>query len=334
MGKKEKTRNDIRCNNNKLRLKEYNYSKKLPNNNGEEYSYLTLPTSLSIEENLEETAKFFDMFRCELRRITEVPRYIYLHLDNTEYIGAEALMHLIALINDEKNKQNSSLLGIKGNFPKTEDAMRTLKSCGFFDYVKVNNDTGRLIQTKKIKIRNGEKVDPNTVKMLCMFAQEYGNLNRIETMPIYEIIIEMMKNTFNHAYIKENKERRSSWYVFAEETHNYIKFAFLDTGLGIPRTLRKKIKEAIFKPQDCELLESALTGDEGRSRTKLRNRGNGLPQIFENCQKEIFLDMHIVSGKAYCVITPENKIVRLFDIEKRMNGTLYSWKIKKGKEQD
>ena len=141
-----------------------------------------------------------------------------------------------------------------------------------------------------------------------------------------------MSNTQEHAY-NGNKKHYDNWLLFLQfyPEKSSIDFIFLDTGYGIPTTVRKqklevarqwfaKLGKTEFNESD--LVNSALNG-AFRTRTKKRHRGKGLPKIYKYYNEGYINELNILSNKA--CITPDKQ----FDLMKEMTGTLYFWKITK-----
>ena len=140
--------------------------------------------------------------------------------------------------------------------------------------------------------------------------------------------IELMLNTIQHAY-NDSYEYEKKWYIFADNKkskNETITFVFLDTGLGIPTTVSKRIcdkmKKIVFDTIDSNLLISALRG-EFRSETKQKHRGKGLSGIYNLAKLKNIKGLKIISNKAYF---NDNNLINL---EKSFKGTLFYWEMNK-----
>src|SRR5699024_953534 len=97
---------------------------------------------------------------------------------------------------------------------------------------------------------------------------------------LYDILYEMMINTNEHAYSSDTF-LLNNWYVYVALEDEKVKFSFLDTGIGIPKTVNKNFFEKINLlglKNDAELILSALNG-EFKTATKQVYRGKGLPKF-------------------------------------------------------
>lgn len=90
----------------------------------------------------------------------------------------------------------------KGNQPISEKANRLLMESGFFKYVSSNNPH---IQTQgdNLQIVTGRNVDNDIAGNVCDFVNRKCNTPISFTDILYEVIIELMTNTVQHAYTEE-----------------------------------------------------------------------------------------------------------------------------------
>ena len=147
-----------------------------------------------------------------------------------------------------------------------------------------------------------------------------------------------MTNVKQHAYHSENGNMSSRWYVYAENCEKFVQLVFLDTGVGIPSTIRKnwseKLKDGIKgllggDVDDPRYIEAAFNG-EFRTETRQGNRGKGLPEIKEAI---IALDsslnnLKIVSGHGICTINKAGINGGQY-IDTAFEGALFMWCFEK-----
>lgn len=285
------------------------------------------PVKFSLENNTAETMEFFDKIM-STKNNKRIGTVFNIDSSNVEDVSVDALMYLIAIINDVK--YNSIFrYTFCGNFPKSDNAMRIYKESGFMDFVQSNCNMV-IPKSNSIRIQRGDNNDPITAKQVCQFVQQNCFLNKIDTMPLYNILVEMMGNTRQHAYEKGMYDKAKCWYLYAEEEQDNIKFVFLDTGLGIPATIQKKWTEKIpIINKDSEFIKSALNGDF-RTQTKMPNRGKGLPQISDSFKSGLLRDVFVCSGKGICRLNNTNNY-STNEMKYKLSGTLFSWIIQKGR---
>ena len=85
----------------------------------------------------------------------------------------------------------------------------------------------------------------------------------IYTQELYDVFVELMNNTVQHAYDKSEILSERNWYLYANANKEKIKIVFLDTGLGIAETVHRDWGEYfrdIERKDDGYYVESALKG--------------------------------------------------------------------------
>ena len=295
------------------------------------YKYFTLraPKVLSVFEDTENTVSFFSSVLDTVQRCT-FKSTLYFDLSMVEEITPDAIMYLISLI---KNLRRIRTLQVKcmGNFPKNKEAKKMIIESGFYDFMGSSYSKKVKFNKKHMQICSGMHADGKLASSICDFVIVTYQVNRKRTKRLYPIIIELMTNTYQHAYELETKSLMINyWYIFAEAKNGYVHFVFLDTGVGIPRTIYRKLKEKIkdFLYSDESLyLKSVLEG-EFRSETKQENRGKGLPGIYEDIQNNEIQNLNIISCKGKCYVDSKSKRIETKRLDNSFEGTLFSWDIK------
>lgn len=250
---------------------------------------------------------------------------MFFDLSEVENVTIDAIMYLLAII---KNLQNYGLTkhNYSGNMPKCEFIRKKFIESGFLKFVNsrvpsvVTNDN-------KIAIRTGHKNDSIVLKEICDFIIKKANCTKIATKGLYVLMAEMMYNTSEHAYASSSLTMKN-WYIFVENENEKFQITFLDTGLGIPKTMRKRFKEKLVRVSEDELIISALMG-ELRSTTKLAYRNNGLPTIRRYAENHQIENLHILSNKAVCKVCNKEGKIQYNTKEQKdsIMGTIYYWEI-------
>lgn len=302
------------------------------------YQRIIAPHTLSLINNPEETLKYFNDAIQILKNPFNRNKVDALMFDckNVKDLTIDSLMYLLAIIRNFKDVF-SGIREIKGNLPEDTTARKVFIDSGFLDYVNTVIKTS--IETEKVnklKISTGNNVNVDEASNLIEFVKNYFNCSNIETKFLYKMIIELMTNTHNHAYNSKNSFIKA-WYLFASVNHNKgcIEITFVDTGDGIPVTVAKKMIEKIFTKKDNEYIISALNGDF-RTQTHEKNRGKGLPDIYEHfCNRQIN-NLKIISCKGKVELNEYNKVVENAgtELENNLRGTIFYWEVKIRKEND
>ncbi|MBQ8299700.1 MAG: hypothetical protein IJX99_07630 [Clostridia bacterium] len=285
------------------------------------------PRNFSFKNNDEETINFFNMVLNYVKlniKKRKKKKGIFVDISNVENLTIDSLMYLIAVIKNLKNIYRNNYK-FSGNFPSEKEVRELLLESGFLNYVKTNVEFELKPISNNIQIRSGTNVDTDVVKDILDFIIENVGIAKNRLGIIYDMLIELMSNTKNHAYNSENIFL-NSWYIFLEIKDGKLKFSFLDIGDGIPNTVHKTLSEKLKigeKKNDSYYILSALNG-EFRTSTNIKNRGKGLPGMDEYCKNEQLEKFKVISGKGIIELNDELKY-NVREAENELIGTLYYW---------
>lgn len=239
----------------------------------------------SLINNNEESLKFFNDF------FDLIDRGYYKFLFNmreVKKLDIEVLLYIISLDKIYKEKINIQL-NIK--VPTEQTLKYIMIASGFTKYFKSNVDIDEIDEENIFPICDGatnrlnKKDDARTCADAVDFAKKFFDYserkNQIFRL-LYTSLAELMLNTDNHAYDEDVEDSIiNNWYLFAVKIGDNILFYFFDNGKGITKTARPKIIDKAYGLINLEqknILQSVLNG-EFRSKTGIRHRGKGLPQI-------------------------------------------------------
>lgn len=292
------------------------------------------PENLSIINNADETYYFINRITDEIRT-KKFGTQFYFDLSLVKKITIDSIIYIIAILNNI-SAHKALEYRAKGNRPYDEQAHNIFVEAGFYNFVKspINK---KQTMTNKLQIRTNDFVDPETAKEVCNFVNKSCNTKMAYTDELYNVIIELMTNTIQHAYNNEEILHVNQWYLYVEEINSHINFSFVDTGEGIPSTISKKWSEKfkdVVAKNDSGYISSALKG-EFRSQTTKTYRGKGLPSIAEyakNCDVRHF---QIFSDYGYCELANCNDNgFKCRDYKRSIFGTLYYWQIDKNRIEE
>lgn len=278
------------------------------------------PENFSIINNDELTIAYFN----EIIEYVKVSKKISccFNMKHIKAVTSDAIMYLLAVMYSTHMTDNYREYEVGGHFPEDKELKSAFQKVGFINFLNQGKSTIRR-DTNYVTIQSGKEFDQITCKEVCDFVQRKYDLKRNQTTILYGIISELMLNTCQHAY-NDNNGFKNEWYIYCEFIDNRIEFIFLDTGLGIPSTVRKNFVEKfenIMGTNEYKLIESAMDG-EFRSRTKSKFRGRGLPEVKEQFNKNRIKDLKVISGKG--IYDPNNRIA---DMKNEFSGTLFSWSV-------
>lgn len=288
-----------------------------------------VPRNFSLIDNTEETMAFFMGF-IELIQKGKYKTKFYINSHDVENVTVDALIYLIAILqNDCVNIRMQ--YSYSGNFPLNAKAKKVYQESGFTSYVEAKiKELPR--NTDKMKIVCGTKNNAEVSKQFCEFVTSKLEKQRCEVMSLYVVFIELMSNVYHHAY-GNNDFMARQWYIYAEHVDNHIQFVFVDTGMGIAKTVRKNFGEVIqgmlgIGAHDGDLLRSTFNGDF-RTQTSEKYRGNGLATVKQKVTEGTFRNFRVISGRGRCEIGSQlDKAEGTVTSENYKNGiygTLYAF---------
>ena len=286
------------------------------------------PEVFSFTENPDGTMKFFGRLTTFITNSQNFGKALFVDISNIRVLTIDALMYLLAVVSN-LNKNFKYKYAFSGNYPQDPKVHALMKASGFHKFVYSYENDQIVRDENNLQIVSGDRVSTAFAKKICDFVINKGNVSRKSCIFLYKIIIELMGNVFNHAYSGARRILYSRWYCFSEYDvdTNRFSFTFMDTGDGIPSTVRKHGLERIdFLKliEDNSYVCSALKG-ELRSKTKEPFRGKGLPYIFETCAKKQIQNMRIITDKAD--VTIHGVEFDAMDRENSLRGTLFYWQI-------
>lgn len=338
-----KKRNDLKKQKNENKRKKHYKRLSIKNNYSQSgvlpYKTFNVPEIFSIIKNPEETIDFFNLI---IKHIEDIRKKVKIEnnniittfkieMNNTKEITGDALMYLLTII---RNTRDKKLLPINwwGNFPADQKMKKFLIDSGYLKYMQTGKEN--LIKTKdNIQIQLGQGYEYNDDERIIDIRQkiiDYScnklNKNKIQLNFLMTMLTEMITNIQDHAYDKENLFEHS-WYIFVEDNNNKISYTFMDNGLGIPTTIKKKIFERLLEKFDIDkeykYIEAGIKGIQKRSQTGLSERGNGLPSIYEQYTSNKIKKLTIISNRAYYSESIKKDLIN------SINGTIFYWEINK-----
>jgi hypothetical protein len=290
------------------------------------FQTLEAPENFSIFSNPEDSLSFFSNIETKV----EFGDPIYFDMKNIEKLSIDTIMYFLALL--KKIKYSGVAYGIKGSVPSNKNCRDLLESSGFYKYVH----SGRMMkdlsyESDVVQISNGQNADPSTAQKICDFTMSKLNRKRKNIRSLYDMIIELMSNTKQHAYSSRYSIR--DWYIFVSfiSEKKSVRLIFLDTGEGIPTTVKRTGFEVIksivssvpfvsISTKHTEYIQSALKG-KLRSRTGDLHRGKGLPKIYSFHNEGHINNLTIISNRGYFAEDRND------DMKEELKGTIFYWEL-------
>ena len=288
-----------------------------------------IPEIFSFQKNPEETIAFLNSL---IRRIERkiLRQKFFINAYGVKEVTIDALIYIIAVIYNMKANKVLQY-SFRGNLPLASTPKSVFERSGYLNFFKIR----KLIMpecAEYVQIKSGKDVDTNIASEICDFVNCKLKTETYFTKILYSTLIELMSNTAKHAYNEHNK-MIGCWYIYAVCENEKVSMSFIDTGEGIPKTVKKKLTEKInWKITDAELINAAFT-EEGRSETGLSYRGRGLPYIYRNVRENKLKDFYVISGSGFCKYNPEISSIEKQTYFESIFGTIFQFSICKEDER-
>jgi hypothetical protein len=284
---------------------------------------ITAPSNFNLIENADEMLQFFSQLQ------KHVYREFFLDMSGIETITADAVLYLLARFQSFDRDFHS--LRVSGNLPSSRKCRDVLLESGFGKYVKMITPISPSDENI-LAIRRDHLARNDTAREVIVFARRHlGQERSRKSKMLYNSIMECMANTKQHAYSRGNNAQY--WWLVAwhEEREKCVHFAFLDTGQGIPATIRRNMREKfslileqinlpVARVKDCDLIQSALQG-QLRTRTGESFRGRGLPDIRSYQEEGHIRNLRVIANRG--LVDVGSGIRR--ELDRPFKGTLLCW---------
>lgn len=164
------------------------------------------------------------------------------------------------------------------------------------------------------------------VKLIAELTNELKASIQIDDIfePLYDLLVELLGNAAEHGIKKKN----INWWMhrYSDINTQAMHFSFVDMGEGIIKSYKDSnlLKEKDLK-SESDILLNALKGRLG-STTGKPGRGNGMPLILENIEKEWISNFFLITNSVS--LRYINGTFRVLETPYFI-GTYYSWSISK-----
>jgi hypothetical protein len=280
---------------------------------------IDVPSDFSMQGNRDGVLKFINTLKL-------IPkgkyRFILLNFQKVIDISHGAITILLSTIGWLKDNK----IPVAGNYPNNVYAKKQFQASGFLEFFKTLGRRDYERGKNTIVARGETKSNSElTAKLIRESTETIWGFND-KNKKVQGMLIELMANTVNHAYIDKAQK---GWYFALDHLTDLqkVKFCFVDNGSGILSTLERKLPEKVLSAlggKSSETLKRAYLGDFG-SRTKLSNRGRGLKAIKKVAETGYIKSLKVITNdKLYDFET--NNIEQL---PEKFDGTFYFWEIDK-----
>lgn len=286
------------------------------------YSNHKAPENMSFIDNTDEVLEYFN----EAKRMFKEKEKVEFDIKEITNLTPDTITLMIAKLKDASYTRKGEF---KGEAPKDPKLKKLFTESGFYNFVATSRQNRE--KTKNLLHKEADyKVRPNIAKQACIFGMQHA-LGRTDPFePLYEILVECMQNTNNHA--SPNEDEKLKWWMFVyncEETKT-AKYSFLDLGVGIFESIIvknyiTKAAKKIGALPNTHFVKDLLNGNiQSRIDKDNEIRGKGIPQIVAHSSFDEFAKFQIITNDVK--IDLKNKTHE--KLKNNFSGTFYYWEIK------
>jgi hypothetical protein len=295
----------------------------------------TAPSNFSLIDNTDEVVAYIN----NCKKLLHEKEKVTIDIANIQTLTSDAIALLVACADDPHFRGKYGELS--GNAPKDIKLLTLFMESGFYKFVRAHRfmKTAQKERDNLLHKESNFKVQPDIAREACLHGTQhlFNNkepINKELISCLYEMIIEAMSNTNNHA--NKDKEGGTKWWLYAyNDPEGKTCYSFVDLGVGIfeslPVKIYKKIAMKFGFSHNADLVNDLLEGKIKSSKREDNNiRGKGIPQIANNSQKDIFKRAFIISND----VKIDLKSRRTEKLSNDFHGTLLYWELTKQGENN
>jgi hypothetical protein len=279
------------------------------------------PKMFSFINNTNEMLSFFEIDEIK----NKLKKNVKFDLRDISTLTSDAIAVYVSMFTDKNYSEGIHLLG---NAPRNPTLREMFFGSGFYEHVHSKRKPQTGTHNFLLHKVSNKKVDTSVAKMATDFAAKYTFRDGRKFRPIYEIIIELMANTNNHASVLYDGFHDWWLYVFYDKVTNITSYTFLDFGVGIFKSkpfmnyfgllvLTLKIKKSTTEMAQ-DLLEGRIT-----SRTGKGERGRGFTCITRNAENNAFKKFIIITNNVYIDVKAKSSK----ELSSNFAGTFVYWEV-------
>ncbi len=282
------------------------------------------PPVFSFIENTNEMLSYF----MDARKILKKWLNVNFNIDNIERLTSDAIVLLVAAIND-KNFYYDSICS--WDAPKNLVLKNMFLNSGFYRYV--NSSYSFESETQNFLVRHQHNwhihVKGEYAKEMCKIGTKHSFGNEKPYDYVYNIIVECMANTNNHANL--GKSEKCSWWLLAypQKDSDITCYTFLDLGVGIFDSLIVKWYKKFWWLFDNHAVARDLLSWKiwSRMTEDWKIRWKWIPQIIKYAKIDTFKKFNIISNN----IKLDLKTGSIEKLEGNFKWTLVYWELQSSK---
>lgn len=292
------------------------------------YETLVAPINYSFIENTSEVLGYFK----SANKLFSEGHNVNFDIANIENLTPDTIALHVSYITNQYYTKNCL---VTGNYPRRSELNTLFTQSGFNRFV--NSDQKKLAKSDGNYLHRERryKVEPLIAQSASLqgIRHVFGNERPYE--PLYNVLIECMSNTNNHASISGDDKTFWWLYVYNDAEKKTTAYSFLDLGVGIFASIERQSYFSSFLSRFLgnsfggryiDLVPDLLAGRiQSRIDEDNEIRGKGIPQIVDHSQKEAFKKFFIVSND----VKIDLKSQESEQLKHPFAGTFLYWEIQK-----
>lgn len=289
----------------------------------------TAPSNFSLIDNPDEVIAYIN----DCKKLLHEKEKVTIDIANIQTLTSDAIALLVACADDPHFRGKYGELS--GNAPKDTKLRTLFVESGFYNYVRAHRfmKTAQKTKDNLLHKESNFNVQPDIAREACLHGTQHIFNNKEPISCLYEMIIEAMSNTNNHA--NKDKEGGTKWWLYAyNDPEGKTCYSFVDLGVGIFESLPVslyKITKKIGLTHNADLVSDLLKGKiKSSKKDDNKIRGKGIPQIAKNSRQDIFKRAFIISND----VKIDLKSRKAEKLSNDFHGTLLYWELTKQGEDN
>lgn len=286
------------------------------------YTNHKAPENMSFIDNTDEVLEYFN----DAKKLFKDKEKVEFDIKEISNLTPDTITLMIAKLKDVSYTRKGEF---KGEAPKEPKLRKLFMESGFYNFVATSKQNKE--KTKNLLHKEADyKVRPNIAKQACLFGMKHALGRTAPFEPLYEILVECMQNTNNHA--SANDEEKLKWWMFVYncEDTNTSKYSFLDLGVGIFESIIvknyiTKVAKKLGAVPNTHFVQDLLNGNiQSRIDKDNEIRGKGIPQIVAHSSFDEFEKFQIITNDVKIDLKNKTHV----KLKNSFSGTFYYWEIK------
>lgn len=279
------------------------------------------PANFSLIDNPHEVLAYFNRGEELFRKKNQVT----FDIAHVTSFTPDTIALMVASLHTEEYTHG---YGYRGNEPENTELAKLFEISGFYKFVRSHHKSTDSDGTLLHKERD-HKVNPDFAVEASLIGVQNSFGNSAPFEPLYEILIECMSNSNNHADPKNPGSCYWWLFVYSNPDTRITSYSFVDLGVGIFGSMRARgilqlIAKATGLSRDISFADDLLEGKlHSRMEVDRDIRGKGIPQIVSTAGMNEFKRFNLITNDVFFDL----KTGAREELASPMAGTFLYWEL-------